>query len=142
MERRAVLKYMSAWGASAALPPALRPALAGSNLIAFNQTGYTQQSEKVASIQMEVGRDESFQIISEEGGHSVFEGRLTHSFTDSASGDAVSLADFSSVTASGKYGLVAQGVRSQPFQIGNEVYAHPLMLCMRAFYGQRCGCAV
>jgi endoglucanase len=142
MRRRAVLKYMSAWGASVAVPPMLWPAPAGSNLVAFNQAGYPQQAEKIATTRMETARDQSFQIISEETGHSVFEGQLTSSSTDAASGDAVSQADFTVLTAPGKYRFVAQGVRSQPFQIGNDVYAHPLMFSMRAFYGQRCGCAV
>src|SRR5450755_11787 len=108
MERRAVLKYMSVWGASVAFPPMVWPAPAGSNLMVFNQTGYTQQSEKIASLQMEDLRDQSFQIFSEQTGHSVFDGRLTASTIDAASGDAVSLADFTSLTAPGKYRFMAQ----------------------------------
>ncbi|HTZ59780.1 MAG TPA: glycoside hydrolase family 9 protein [Acidobacteriaceae bacterium] len=145
MKRRAVLKYISAWSASRLLPssgPLVNAAAFNLNRIAFNQAGYLQQSEKIASLQLEDERDRTFQIFSEPRGHSVFEGRLSEPMIDASSGDSVSLADFSRLNTAGKYRLVTQGVRSQPFVIGNDVYVNPLLLCMRAFYGQRCGCAV
>lgn len=145
MERRAVLKYISAWGANALLPasgPVLSATASNANRMVFNQCGYLQRSDKIVSVQIDDERDRSFQVFSEQRGHSVFEGRLTDSLVDSASGDSVSLADFSRLTVPGKYRFVTQGVYSQPFLIGNDVYANPLLLCMRAFYGQRCGCAV
>ncbi len=145
MERRAVLKYVSAWGASVAFSARsslLRAAASNANPVVFNQTGYLQQGEKIASVQVDDERAGSFQIFSESTGHSVFDGRLTASSIDAASGDSVALADFSRLTLPGKYRFVAQGVRSQPIVVGNDVYANPLLLCMRAFYGQRCGCAV
>ncbi len=139
------MKYMSAWGASVAFSvpdPLLGAASSGPSQAVFNQTGYLRESEKIASVKADDGRDQSFQICSEQTGRSVFDGRLTASSVDTASGDRVALADFSSLNAAGKYQFVAQGFRSQPFAIGDDVYSNPLMLCMRAFYGQRCGCAV
>jgi endoglucanase len=61
---------------------------------------------------------------------------------DAASGDRLALADFSSVAIPGEYRLVAQGKRSESFLIGRDVYKLALRTAMRAFYGQRCGCAV
>lgn len=145
MKRRQILKSMSAWVASAAFStraPLLAAAVANGARLVFNQVGFLPQSEKMASVLAGEEEGGSFQIFSEQTGHSVFDGQLTASRVDAASGDLVSLANFSRLTAAGKYRLVARGVRSQPFAIGNDVYANPLLLCMRAFYGQRCGCAV
>ena len=145
MERRAVLRYMSIWGAAAALsaPDTLLGADAsGGGNVLFNQCGYLPQSEKIASVQGYDAADRSFHIFAEQTGDPVFQGRLTTSSTDAASGDRIALADFSSLTAPGTYWLVASGVRSQPFLIRSDAYLNPLVLSMRAFYGQRCGCDV
>jgi endoglucanase len=145
MERRAVLKHISAWSASVAFSargPLLGAAAFNPNQVVFNQTGYLQQSEKVASVQVDDERGRSFQIFSDQTGRSVFDGQVTASSVDAASGDWVALADFSRLNTPGKYRFVSQGIRSQPFVIGNDVYGNPLTLCMRAFYGQRCGGAV
>ena len=61
---------------------------------------------------------------------------------DSASGDTVTQADFSSITAPGTYHLEVAGVQSDPFTIGPKVYADALRLTARSYYGQRCGCDV
>jgi endoglucanase len=145
MERRAVLRNMSIWGAATVLSG--RGALFGADAsgggnVLFNQNGYLPQGEKVASVQGSDAADRSFRIFAEETGDAVFEGRLTSSSTDAASGDRLALANFSPLTAPGTYWLVAPGVRSQPFLVRNDVYLHPLVLSMRAFYGQRCGCDV
>ncbi len=136
---------MSLWGAAAALSGQdwlLGAAACSQCKVAFNQSGYLPDSEKVASVQVEDAADRSFHIDSEQAGRAVFHGQLTAPSIDGASGDSVALADFSPLTAPGTYRFVAEGVRSQPFLVRNDVYLHPLMLSMRAFYGQRCGCAV
>jgi endoglucanase len=145
MDRRAVLRNMSIWGAATALFG--RGALLGADgsgggNVLFNQSGYLPQSEKVASVQGYDAADRSFRIYAEQTGDAVFQGRLTTPSTDAASGDRVALADFSPLTVPGTYWLVAPGVRSQPFLIRNDAYLNPLVLSMRAFYGQRCGCEV
>jgi endoglucanase len=139
------LRYLSFWGTGVAF--AGRMPMLGSTgpqaaSVVYNQSGYHRNSDKVATIQAETQVDSSFQICSEQTGRAVLERRLTSPLTDAASGYRVALADFSKVTTSGTYRLLAQGVRTQPFSVGNDVYANPLMLSMRAFYGQRCGCAV
>ncbi|MGC2402250.1 MAG: glycoside hydrolase family 9 protein [Acidobacteriaceae bacterium] len=145
MQRRAVLKCAGSWGASVLLRTsgfAWSVSSGNANRLALNQCGYLQQSDKTISVQTEGERDKSFQVVSDQTGHPVFEGQLSDPFVDPASGDSVSLADFSRLTTPGRYRLVSQGTRSQAFLIGNDVYADPLRLSMRAFYGQRCGCAV
>ena len=136
---------MSVWGAVVALsgPDLLLAAAAPSQgNAAFNQSGYLPGGEKIASLPGEDAADRSFQIYSEQTGRSVFQGQLTASSIDAASGDRVALADFSRLTVPGTYRLVASGVRSQPFLLRKDVYLHPLVLSARAFYGQRCGCEV
>src|SRR5580658_1704092 len=144
MDRRAVFKYMGLLTASAALPweNRLLGAVSGPGNAVFNQSGYLPDSEKIASVRVEGGSDRSFEIYSEHTGGSVFQGQMTTPLMDAASGDRVALADFTPVTAPGTYRLVTKGIRSQPFPVGKDVYLNPLKLSMRAFYGQRCGCAV
>jgi endoglucanase len=136
---------MSLFGAAVALPgwDRLLGAVASSaGSAAFNQSGYLPDWEKIASVRVDEQADRSFQIYSEQTGRSVYHGQLADPSMDAASGDRVALADFSPLTAPGTYRLEAQGVRSQPFSVGKDVYLNPLTLSMRAFYGQRCGCAV
>jgi endoglucanase len=141
MDRRAVFKYMSLMAARAALPNHLLGAAAAGSAV-FNQSGYLPESEKIASVRLGGAPDRSFQIYSEQSGGSVFQGQMTAPAMDAASGDRVALADFTTVTAPGTYRLVTKGIRSQPFPVGRDVYLNPLQLSVRAFYGQRCGCAV
>jgi endoglucanase len=145
VQRRAVLRYLSSWGTGVAFSgriPMLGATGPQAASVVYNQSGYQRNSDKIASIQAEAQLDPSFQICSEQTGRTVLEKRLTSPVTDAASGYRVALADFSKVTAPGTYRLLAQGIRTQPFSVGNDVYANPLMLSMRAFYGQRCGCAI
>jgi endoglucanase len=136
---------MGSLGAGVLLPTSgIAWTLAGSNANRFslNQCGYLQRCGKVLSVQADEDRDRSFQVVSDQLGRPVFEGKLTDSIIDTASGDSVSFADFSRVTTPGRYHLVNQGMKSQSFLIGNDVYSGPLRLSMRAFYGQRCGCTI
>jgi len=62
---------------------------------------------------------------------------------DPDSGDRVQPADFSALTAPGRYYLEIPGVgRSWEFAIGPDVYARAWYLSMRSYYGMRCGTAV
>jgi endoglucanase len=136
---------MSAWGAAVAFPdrfPLLVAAASGPIQVIFNQSGYLPGCEKIVSVQGEEATDRPFQIFSEQTGRSVFDGRLAASSIDAASGDRVALANFSSLTAPGNYRFVTEGGPGPTLVIRKDVYLNPLTLCMRAFYGQRCGCAV
>jgi endoglucanase len=147
MQRRAVLRYLSIWGTSAALSgrvSMLHAAESGAAAAAvtYNQIGYQRSSEKIASVLAHDLRNPSFAIYSEQTRGNVFEGQLTTPSVDAGSGNRIALADFSRLSTPGSYRLLTQGVRSQPFLVGNDVYKGPLVQSMRAFYGQRCGCAV
>jgi endoglucanase len=155
MRRRAFLKIAGSCGTGLLLPASsllahrhdntarlfTAAAMPGSPVMALNQCGYLLQAAKLATV---AGGEPSrpFQVLSEPHGNSIFEGRLSASFVDAASGDSVTLADFSSVTAPGKYRLATGGTQSEVFEIGANRYADALALSMRSFYGQRCGCAV
>ncbi|HEY4051927.1 MAG TPA: glycoside hydrolase family 9 protein [Acidobacteriaceae bacterium] len=145
MNRRDLLKYMSLSGAAVALAgrePLAHSAASTQGKLALNESGYLPESEKIANVLMEDATDRSFQIYSEQAGRSVFRGQLTASSIDAASGDQVALADFSQLTTPGTYRFVAQGIQSQQISISNDVYFKVLVLSIRAFYGQRCGCSV
>jgi endoglucanase len=145
MNRRTVLQSIGSLAVGALLPEGgLARNASGGNpkLAGFNQCGYRPRSQKVFSLPPGDAPDTPFEIISEQQGHSVFAGRLGSPLLDTASGDSISFADISRFTTPGKYRLVSQGVHPQPFLIGEDVYKQALFLSMRAFYGQRCGCAV
>src|ERR1700761_5195958 len=144
MQRRAFLHDMTRWAAGFALSgrvPMLyaETAVAG---VVYNQSGYQRSGEKIATVRVQDQRDLSFQVYSEQTGHKVLDGQLTPPSMDAASGYLVTLADFSQLNTPGQYRLLAQGVRTQSFLLRNDVYVTPLAQSMRAFYGQRCGCAV
>jgi len=145
MQRRAVLRYLSVWGTGVAFSarmPMLRASESAPTKMVYNQSGYQRNGNKIATVQVEDHGDRSFQIYSEQTGRSVLDGLLTDPSTDAASGYRVALADFSRVTIPGNYRLLTQDARSEPFLVDNDVYVTPLALSMRAFFGQRCGCAV
>ena len=153
MNRRNILKFvgLSALAGAVSDPlvsenASLADAASAPDRVAFNQVGFMPGGEKIATVQTQPGADASFQIApdlaSEQNSHPVFHGTLSAPVLDAASGDRVALADFSGWTTPGKYRLFAQGRRSAPFSIGGDVYRDALRLSMRAYYGQRCGCAV
>ena len=147
--RRSFLKSLGAAAAATTLPSHLH-ALAQAPLasthtaptILLNQLGYLPTHAKIATILSAnlPPQATTFRVLSE--GHSVLEGRLSTPTHDAASGDATTLADFSTLTAPGTYRLEVASTLSDPFTLGPTVYANALRLTTRAFYGQRCGCAV
>jgi endoglucanase len=146
MKRRDVLKSLGLTAVSATLPVfdprlwAQGPSAPPSAV--FNQVGFLPHAEKIATIPARDGSDTMFQILSEHSNSPLFHGALGAPALDAASGDRVALADFSAFTQPGTFRLAAQGRTSLPFVIGPGVYRDPLRFSMRAFYGQRCGCAV
>ena len=109
---------------------------------AFNQVGYLPGHQKAASVLVRDTADMAFTVQSARTGKAVFQGTLSAPMMDAASGDRLALADFSSVATPGEYRLAAQGMRSESFLVGKDVYRLALRTTVRAFYGQRCGCAV
>lgn len=136
----------------AALSPALRGISANglvdvvkeSGAIHLNQVGFLSQRMKMATIvSSSAGSANHFAVRSLANNAVIFKGDLSVSQTDEASGDAVRIADFSTMKEPGSYRVeLESGKQSPPFAVGPHVYHDALHLSMRAFYGQRCGCAV
>lgn len=108
--------------------------------IYLNQVGFLPDIPKVASVSIPAT---SFAIRSLVDNSIVFRSTLSARRYDPASGDNVQLADFTALKTPGQYRLeIDPGAVSDPIVISEEVYNNALLLTMRAFYGQRCGCAV
>ncbi len=106
-----------------------------------NQTGYLPQSRKTAV--MTGGK--MFRLIqkTDTGEHTVMEDFGTEKGWDKASGDTVTVADFSRIQQEGIYYLENDaGETSHSFRIGNDVYKSLHRDLMKALYYQRCGCAL
>ncbi len=110
--------------------------------IKIDQVGYLPSSHKIAFITSEkaLGR---FKVLRAKDQSVVFKGLLGKPVTDTDSGDVLRAADFSRLKGKGDYFLRVEGVGdSYPFQISPDVYSDAFYLCMRAYYGQRCGIKV
>jgi endoglucanase len=156
MRRRDLLKYVGVTAIAAAMPE-IEACLGRRQTLqsaVFNQVGFLAHGQKRATVPARDNSDNSFQILSDQQQHPVWNGSLGTPIEDAASGDRVAVADFSAWTTPGTYRLAVAGQTSKAFAIGNSVgngngigvgsgvYREPLRLTMRAFYGQRCGCAV
>jgi endoglucanase len=113
---------------------------AGDSGVYLNQMGFLPGSPKVATISV---RASSFLIRSLKDNSVAFRSTLGAQRLDSASGDTVRLADFSTLTAPGEYRIeLDTGASGDSFPIRKDAYDNALLLAMRSFYGQRCGCDV
>jgi endoglucanase len=132
-------------GALAASAPALaesQAAPAPTTDIKLSQAGYPTRARKLALVVAKAPAS-SFAVVRSSDGVRVLESRLSDPAADADSGDRVQTADLSSLDRPGQYVLDVPGVgRSFAFAIGDDVFARPLYLAMRSFYGQRCGTAV
>ena len=146
MNRRTALKLLSISAGSAAIVGAEQfwkqhPKAAEPPAVALNQVGYLPGNRKVAT----VGAGHAagpFELRDSGSGQVVFRGNAGTAIHDLCSGDQVAAADFSSFQAPGKYRLATASGESGTFAIGADVYREPLRMVTRAYYGQRCGCAV
>ena len=145
--RRTFLKSLAATAAASALPPTFAQAPLSSTHTAppilLNQLGYLPNHTKIATV-LSTRLPQSattFRVLAVNNSIA-HEGHLTTPTLEPASGDTTTQADFSTLTAPGNYRLEIANTLSDPFQISPTVYADALRLTTRAFYGQRCGCAV
>ena len=94
-----------------------------------------------------------FQVLDEETGGSVFEGRLTlakaatdmteDAYNGNCNGTDVYEADFSALGRDGRYRVYVVGVGcSYPFRIAPDVWREPFTVAARAFLHQRSGIAL
>ncbi|MFT4114504.1 glycoside hydrolase family 9 protein, partial [Silvibacterium sp.] len=144
MHRRAFLRNAAGTlGAAAFFPAAHSLAFDGGSGLGqahLNQVGYSITRAKFATVN---ARATQFSIRPAAGGANVFQGKLSEARMDEASGDTVRLADFSGFSRTGNWRLVLDsGDQSPVFAVSANPYHDALRLTMRAFYGQRCGCAV
>jgi endoglucanase len=110
--------------------------------IKVDQVGYLTAAPKVGLVVSKTAAGE-FTVHRAPGGEVAFRGTLTAPMDDPDSGDRVQAADFSKLTAPGKYYLEVAGVgRGWEFAIGPDVYSRAWYLAMRSYYGMRCGTAV
>jgi endoglucanase len=130
------------WGAKVSGVDAgsLKAASAGANGIYLNQIGFLPASPKVATVR---GSANSFLVRSSKDNSVAFRSRLSAQRVDAASGDTVRFADFSALNEPGDYRLeLDTGVSGDSFPIRKDAYDNALLLTMRSFYGQRCGCEI
>jgi endoglucanase len=110
--------------------------------IKVDQVGYLPNATKIALVASKT-RASEFNLYQAKDGKLAKHGTLSAPNEDYDSGDAVQVADFTTVIKPGTYYLDVPGVgRSWDFDIAPDVYAKPWRLAMRSFYGQRCGIAV
>lgn len=147
MDRRTTIKLLSVSAASAAILGAER--LVGRHPrrppappnAALDQAGYLPTIRKVATVPAEQA-GKPFALRDANSGQEVFRGTVGPAMHDECSGDHVAAADFSALQTPGRYRLSTASGQSGPFPIGADAWREPLRLTMRAYYGQRCGCAV
>lgn len=107
--------------------------------IYLNQVGYLPEAAKTATLH-EKG---AFQVLSKSDESVIFTGETKDFGIDEASGDAVYLADFSSIKEPGKYFLKdSKGNLSYSFEVKPDVYKNLQHDLIKALYFQRCGCAL
>ncbi len=122
------------WTARASAEPSLE--------IKLDQVGYLPAQPKSAFISSPKAEG-TFQVLQSSDGKVVYQGALSEPVSDPDSGDTLREADFSTLQRTGKFTLVVPGVgESFPFQIAPDVYSDAYYLCMRSYYGQRCGIKV
>lgn len=103
--------------------------------ILINQLGYPVDAAKKALIR---GDAESF-IIKDSDGIAVFEGLVSEPRFWELSGDAVAVAEFSSLTEAGEYTLCVNEICSYPFEVGSNLYGDLADAAIKSYYYARVG---
>lgn len=106
--------------------------------IFVDQAGYLPTAEKAAVFTFPAG----YYSVINETGSICFSGVPVPAGADEASGETLFKADFSRLTAPGTYRIISGTDFSPVFRIGEDVYKNCFDDCMKAFYFQRCGCAL
>lgn len=110
--------------------------------IKLDQVGYLPDQPKSAFISSPKAMG-IFRIRRVSDHKIVFRGKLGAPMNDPDSGDTLREADFSAFQETGAFYITVPGVgESFPFHVAPDVYADAYYLCMRSYYGQRCGIKV
>jgi endoglucanase len=106
--------------------------------ILVNQVGYLPNSVKIALLRI---KSEKFEVVDVSSGKVVFAGNPGPFKYWDQSGDSVCSADFSALTAPGKYKVCLDNssVCSFVFEIGESVYSEIAKASLKAFYLNRSG---
>ena len=108
--------------------------------VRLNTIGYLPDATKRASIAAPCSR---FAVVRVGDGATVLEGTVTGPVVNDDTGEPLYTADFSAVTAAGRYRLDVPGAgRSAEFRVAGDVYDGPFVTAMRGLYLWRCGTAV
>jgi endoglucanase len=139
---RSIIPILAGLLAPLSAHAAPRAATAPTTDIKLSQVGYPTRARKLAFVVAKT-QASSFAVTRESDGATVLEGRLSEPVSDVDSGDRIQTADFSALDRPGQYVIDVPGVgRSFAVSVGDDVFARPLYLALRSFYGQRCGTAV
>ncbi len=103
--------------------------------IIFNQVGYISNQVKTA---VYAGTADSFQLVNAKTGKTMFSGLLRTTVYDKASGDTVSLIDFSTFNMCGKYYIKIGLKKSLPFVIADNPYSEVKTGLLKGIYYNRC----
>lgn len=115
---------------------------AASPTILINQSGYINESSKVAVFK---GSElpEEFYVVQEDTGERVYTGYLENKGYNEKLQEYNCYGDFSEVTRPGTYYIEAPILgRSYSFKIGEDLYEQALKEACRQFYYSRCGLAL
>lgn len=105
----------------------------------LNQLGFYPEDSKRAVIR-DMTKDDSFEVRDASNDNTVFEGKLTESINKGNSGEKVSYADFSDLTAPGEYYVHTENNGdSFKFEIKDNPYRDAFVAACKMLYLQRCG---
>jgi len=114
------------------------PAMPGENVpaIKVNTVGYPTQWAKVVIFNVD---PTGAQVVDAEGAvvMTVAPEQISEHGIDKASKDPVWKVDISALTAPGTYVLQAGALRSDPFVVGDDIYADAAVAGLKSFYFQR-----
>lgn len=106
--------------------------------IFINQVGYAANQTKRASY---IGDAKDYEVCCPDG-TTIYTGRISEPVFDEASGDNVSVIDFSDFTESGKYYICAGYEYSHVFEISKSPFTQLKDTLLKGIYMQRCGCGL
>lgn len=133
----AISPAASATPVVSASPPA--PAMPGVNVpaIKVDTVGYPTHWRKIAIFNV----DPRGAVVRDEAGKAAYTFRsedIRDRGLDASSQDRAYQADFSALTAPGRYTIEVGNAKSDPFTIGGGVYREALLAALKHFYLQRC----
>jgi len=109
--------------------------ITGYGQVEINQLGFYNKAPKTAAVISDPDVKE-FKIVTEKG-KEVFKGKLSEAVPSKNSSLTVCQADFTKLTKSGQYRLVAGKQESGVFTIGDQAFGNVAKAVLKAFYYQR-----